>query len=143
MIRNILTKYSHLNKIYSKYYCKNINLNPKKITLKREEKRLEIEFQNNKTFSYPTEYLRVFSPSIEQVDRLVSNRRYINIVEMKLVGKYALQITFDDLHENGIYSFEYLYELGIKKYSNLKWYLKELKKNNKKRDPLMMKKVKE
>lgn len=82
------------------------------------EKRLEIAFDDGKTFSYPAELLRVESPSAEVQGHgpgqktLVAGRQHVGILKIEPVGHYAIRIEFDDLHDTGIYSWRYLYELG-------------------------------
>ncbi len=91
---------------------------PLEIRLKSAEKALEIDFDDGATFRYPAEYLRVESPSAEvqghgpEQKRLVSGRAHVGILEVEPVGNYAIRIRFDDLHDTGIYSWRYLYELG-------------------------------
>jgi DUF971 family protein len=82
------------------------------------EKRLEIAFDDGKTFSYPAELLRVESPSAEVQGHgpgqktLVAGRQHVGILKIVPVGHYAIRIAFDDLHDTGIYSWRYLYDLG-------------------------------
>lgn len=91
---------------------------PTEIRLRREEKILEVDFDNGVTFRYPAELLRVESPSAEvqghgpKQKQLVAGRAHIGIIGVEPVGNYAVRITFDDLHDTGIYSWRYLYELG-------------------------------
>jgi len=82
------------------------------------EKRLEVDFEDGASFSYPAEYLRVESPSAEVQGhgpgqkKIVAGRRHVGIMAIEPVGNYAVKITFDDLHDTGIYSWQYLYEIG-------------------------------
>jgi DUF971 family protein len=91
---------------------------PKEIRLKKAEKLLEIDFDDGRSFVYPAEYLRVESPSAEVMGhgpdqkQIVAGRRHVGILELEPVGHYAIRIKFDDLHDTGIYSWEYLYHLG-------------------------------
>ncbi len=91
---------------------------PKEIRVKKVEKTLEIDFDDGRTFSYPAEFLRVESPSAEVQGhgpgqkQLVSGRRFVGIMGVDAVGHYAIKIKFDDLHDTGIYSWQYLYHLG-------------------------------
>ena len=88
------------------------------IRLKKAEKRLEIEFDDGATFAYPAELLRVESPSAEvqghNADQkvTVAGRRHVGIMAVEPVGHYAIRIKFDDLHDTGLYSWEYLHYLG-------------------------------
>jgi DUF971 family protein len=91
---------------------------PTEIRLRRAENILEVDFDNGTTFRYPAEFLRVESPSAEVQGhgpgqkRLVSGRARVGIAGVEPVGNYAVRISFDDLHDTGIYSWSYLYELG-------------------------------
>ena len=91
---------------------------PTEIRLKKAEKLLEVDFDDGKCFSLPAELLRVESPSAEvqshSVDGkvTVAGRRHVGIIEVEAVGNYAIRIVFDDLHDTGIFSWDYLYQLG-------------------------------
>jgi DUF971 family protein len=82
------------------------------------EKRLEVDFEDGAKFSYPAEYLRVESPSAEVQGhgpgqkQIVAGRRHVGILEIEPVGNYAIKIGFDDLHDTGIFSWDYLHQLG-------------------------------
>ena len=88
------------------------------IKVKRAEKSLEITFDDGTTFSLPAEYLRVESPSAEVQGHgpgqkvLVAGRRHVGIANVEPVGNYAIRIIFDNLHDTGIFSWRYLYQLG-------------------------------
>ena len=92
---------------------------PTELRLKRAEKRLEIQFDDGKSFSLPAEYLRVESPSAEVQGHgpgekvIVAERAHVGILDLEPVGNYAVRIKFDDLHDTGLYSWEYLYRLGL------------------------------
>jgi DUF971 family protein len=92
---------------------------PIELRLKRAEKRLDVTFDNGKKFSLPAEYLRVESPSAEVQGHgagektIVAGRAHVGIMELEPVGNYAVRIKFDDLHDTGLYSWEYLYQLGV------------------------------
>jgi len=114
---------------------------PKEIRLKREEKILEIDFEDGQTFSLTAELLRVESPSADvqghgpDQKTIVAGRRHVGIVELEPVGHYAIRITFDDLHDTGIFSWQYLYSLGIDKEATWAQYLGALNSNGLSRDP--------
>lgn len=88
------------------------------IRLARATRVLEVAFDDGARFNLPAEYLRVESPSAEvqghgpQDKRIVSGRRHVGIIGIEPVGNYAVRLLFDDLHDTGIYSWEYLHELG-------------------------------
>ena len=91
---------------------------PKEIRLKREEKILEIDFEDGKSFSLSAELLRVESPSAEVQGHgpgqktIVPGRRHVGIMEVEPVGNYAIRLKFDDLHDTGIFSWDTLYDYG-------------------------------
>jgi DUF971 family protein len=91
---------------------------PTEIRLLRAEKRLEIDFDDGARFSLPAEYLRVESPSAEVQGhgpgerKTVAGRRHVGILGVEPVGHYAVRIVFDDGHDSGLYSWDYLAELG-------------------------------
>jgi len=92
---------------------------PVELRLKKAEKLLEVAFDDGSRFRLPAEYLRVESPSAEVQGHgpgqktLVAGRARVGIIGLEPVGNYAVRITFDDLHSTGIYSWAYLYELGV------------------------------
>ena len=114
---------------------------PTEIRYSRGEKRLEVAFDNGVTFSYPAEYLRVESPSAEVQGhgpgqkQTVPGRRHVGILEIEPVGNYAVKISFDDLHDTGIYSWKYLYELGEAQEEKWRAYLEALAAQGLSRDP--------
>ena len=114
---------------------------PSEIRYVSAEKRLEIDFDNGVTFSYPAEYLRVESPSAEVQGhgpgqkQTVSGRRHVGILEIEPVGNYAVKIRFDDLHDTGIFSWKYLYELGEAQAEKWQAYLDALAARGLSRDP--------
>ena len=114
---------------------------PVEIKLKKAEKRLDVTFDNGETFCYPAEYLRVESPSAEvqghspSQKKTVPGRRHVGIMNLEPVGNYAVRIIFDDLHDSGIFSWQYLYELGVD--YEVRWanYLAALETQGLSRDP--------
>jgi DUF971 family protein len=79
---------------------------------------LEISFSDGKTFKIPFELMRVYSPSAEVQGHgpgqevLQTGKRDVDVVELAQVGNYAVQPTFSDGHNSGIFSWDYLYFLG-------------------------------
>ena len=114
---------------------------PVEVRLKRAEKILEVTFDNGVSFHYPAELLRVESPSAEvqghgpSQKQLVTGRAHVGILELEAVGNYAIRIKFDDLHDTGIYSWRYLYELGLKKDELWQKYLAALAERGLSREP--------
>jgi DUF971 family protein len=114
---------------------------PVELRLKRAEKRLEVAFDDGSHFSLPAEYLRVESPSAEVRGHgpgqktLVHGRAHVGIMELEPVGNYAVRIKFDDLHDTGIYSWNYLYQLGLEHEKRWREYLGALSANGLSREP--------
>jgi len=114
---------------------------PTELRLKQAEKRLEIDFDDGARFQLPAEYLRVESPSAEVQGHgpgdkvVVAGRSQVGILALEPVGNYAVRIRFDDLHDTGIYSWQYLYELGQEQAERWAKYLAELEKRGLSRDP--------
>jgi DUF971 family protein len=113
---------------------------PTEIRLKSEEKVLEIDFEDGETFTYPAEFLRVESPSAEvqghgEGKTILGGRRHVGIMTIEPVGNYAIKIVFDDLHDTGLYSWDYLYGLGKNKDAIWARYLKALEEKGLSRDP--------
>jgi DUF971 family protein len=114
---------------------------PTELRLKKAEKALEIAFDDGRTFRLPAEYLRVESPSAEVQGhgpgqkQLVAGRQHVGIIAVEPVGNYAVRLKFDDLHDTGIYSWSYLYQLGVEHDQRWRDYLAALEKAGKSRDP--------
>jgi DUF971 family protein len=114
---------------------------PVELRLKRGEKLLEITFDDGSRFRLPVEYLRVESPSAEVRGHgagqktLVHGRAHVGIIGIEPVGNYAVRITFDDLHDTGIYSWSYLYQLGVEHDKRWRAYLAALAANGLSREP--------
>lgn len=114
---------------------------PLEIRLKQAEKALEVDFDDGSTFRYPAELLRVESPSAEvqghmpSQKQLVSGRRHVGILGLEPVGNYAIRIKFDDLHDSGIFSWRYLYEMGLRQDEIWQAYLADLEARGLSRDP--------
>ena len=114
---------------------------PVEIRLKKAEKVLEIDFDDGRSFSFPAEFLRVYSPSAEVTGHgpgqrvIVAGRRHVGIMELVPVGNYAVQIKFDDLHDTGIYSWDYFYELGETQDELWQQFLDDLEAKGLSRDP--------
>ncbi len=114
---------------------------PVEIRLKKAERVLEIDFDDGRSFSLPAELLRVESPSAEVQGhgpgqkQVVAGRREVGILALEPVGNYAVRIRFDDLHDTGIFSWKYLYDLGERKDELWSAYLRELEARGLSRDP--------
>jgi len=105
---------------------------PTDIKLHRKSRLLEIVFDDGMRFELPCEYLRVYSPSAEVKGHgpgqgtLQTGKESINIESLRPVGNYAIAPTFSDGHNSGIYSWEYLYELGVRQEELWRDYLDRL-----------------
>ena len=112
---------------------------PTELRLKQAEKRLEVSFDDGSVFRLPAEYLRVESPSAEVQGhgpgqkQLVTGRAQVGILRVEPVGNYAVRLVFDDGHDTGIYSWSYLYELGVEQERRWAGYLAALEKAGLKR----------
>jgi len=91
---------------------------PTDIKLHQKSRRLEITFDNDAHFSLPCEFLRVYSPSAEVrghgpgQEVLQVGKEGVNVIGIEPVGQYAIKLTFSDGHDTGLYSWDYLHELG-------------------------------
>ncbi len=105
---------------------------PTAITLHQKSRVMEIAFADGKSFKLPYEYLRVYSPSAEVrghgpgQEVLQTGKREVDIQVLEPVGSYAVQPRFSDGHDTGIYSWEYLYELGAEQDARWSEYLSRL-----------------
>ena len=91
---------------------------PQSITLHEKSRQLELVFSDGAQFRIPLELLRVCSPSAEVMGHgpgqevLQTGKRDVTLVDLQPVGNYAIQPSFSDGHNSGIYTWAYLYELG-------------------------------
>lgn len=91
---------------------------PVEIKLRKSSRLLEVSFVDGSVFQLPFEYLRVHSPSAEVKGHgpgqevLVLGKENVGIRAVEPVGQYAVKLVFDDGHDTGLYSWDYLFELG-------------------------------
>ena len=91
---------------------------PQALTVHETSRVLEVGFSDGATFRIPFELMRVYSPSAEVQGHgpgqevLQTGKRDVTLVDLAPVGNYAVQPTFSDGHDSGIFSWDYLYELG-------------------------------
>ena len=91
---------------------------PQDITVHGASRVLEVAFSDGQTFRIPFELMRVYSPSAEVQGHgpgqevLQTGKREVTLVNLEPVGNYAVKPTFSDGHDSGIFSWDYLYELG-------------------------------
>ena len=116
-------------------------MQPKTVELHKQSKQLELGYADGARYHLTAEYLRVLSPSAEvrghSADEAVlqHGKKHVGINMIAAVGNYALQIFFDDQHDTGIYSWDYLYDLCINQDDYWQRYLRQLESNGKSRDP--------
>ncbi len=112
------------------------------IRLDNEKNTMSAIFSDDKQFVFSFEFLRVYSPSAEVRGHteaesvLQTGKKNVRIKEVEPVGHYAIQITFDDGHKTGLYTFEWLYELGLNREALWEDYLARLKQAGATRAPL-------
>jgi DUF971 family protein len=105
---------------------------PTEITLHQQSRMLEILFSDGRRFELSYEFLRVFSPSAEVrghgpgQEVLQTGKKDVDILSLEPVGSYAVQPRFSDGHATGIYSWDYLYEIGMNRESMWQTYLERL-----------------
>ena len=102
------------------------------LKLLQKQRLLFIKFDDGAEFELSCEYLRVFSPSAEvrghagEKPKVVNAKQQVNIVGIDRIGNYAVKLIFDDGHDSGIYSWEWLYRLGKDYAKNWQEYLQRL-----------------
>ena len=114
---------------------------PTEIKLHQTSRVLELVFADGRAFRLPYEFLRVYSPSAEVrghgpgQETLQIGKRDVTITDVEPVGHYALRPTFSDGHESGIYSWDYLYDLGLRQDELWQRYIERLAKAGASREP--------
>ncbi|WP_274628962.1 DUF971 domain-containing protein [Arvimicrobium flavum] len=113
---------------------------PKELRVSKDRKLLTVTFPGHAPFELPAELLRVLSPSAEVQGHspeqrvTVPGKRNVAITKVEPVGNYAVRITFDDFHDTGIFTWDYLHTLGHEKEERWSGYLTELKEKGLSRD---------
>ncbi|MCF7671310.1 DUF971 domain-containing protein [Bacillus subtilis] len=114
---------------------------PEELRVSQDRKTLSVTFNNGHNYSFPAEMLRVLSPSAEvqghSPEQRVTVPGKINVGIMKIdpVGNYAVRISFDDMHDTGLFTWIYLHQLGEEYETRWQGYLDELKEKNLSREP--------
>ena len=112
-----------------------------KLHYSRSRRRLDIAFEDGAAYTLSAEFLRVFSPSAEVrghgpgQETLQTGKSSVGISAIHPVGHYAVQITFDDGHDSGLYSWQYLRDLAEEQDRYWQQYLRQLEAEGKSRDP--------
>jgi len=102
------------------------------LTYTRATRRLSVGFEDGRRFELPSAEVQGHSPSQKQ---LVAGRRQVGITAIDPVGSYAVRLVFDDLHSSGLYTWDYLYELGEEQDSRWHAYLAAMAERGLSRDP--------
>lgn len=114
---------------------------PTEIKLHKQSRILEVAFNDGKRFEFTCEYLRVFSPSAEVrghgpgQEVLQVGKKDVEIVDIRPVGQYAINLVFSDQHDSGLYSWDYLYDLGVNQERYWQNYLQRLEAAGASREP--------
>lgn len=114
---------------------------PTEIKLHQKSRMLEISFADGNTFRFPCEFLRVYSPSAEVrghgpgQEVLQVGKKDVEITHIEPVGAYAILLTFSDGHSTGIYSWDLLYDYGLRQEEMWRRYLKRMEGAEASREP--------
>ncbi|MBU0525654.1 MAG: DUF971 domain-containing protein [Pseudomonas mandelii] len=112
---------------------------PTDIKLHKASKTLSLKYASGEEYHLPAEFLRVHSPSAEVQGHgkpiLQFGKIGVGLTKVEPAGQYALKLTFDDGHDSGLFTWEYLYQLGVRQEDLWNDYLAELKAAGKTRDP--------
>jgi DUF971 family protein len=117
---------------------------PTAVNVHKKSAMLELVYDNGDSHQLPAEYLRVFSPSAEVQGHgpgqavLQHGKKEIQFLDIEPQGHYAIKITFSDGHDSGIFSWEYLFQLGENHQQNWEQYLADLSAAGKSRAPLFI-----
>ena len=115
---------------------------PVEINYLRDDHILEVVWDDGLTSRFSAELLRVESPSAEgqghhpSEKKIIPGRRHVGIIDIVPVGNYAVRITFDDLHDSGLYSWQYLRDLHANQDQLWADYLRALETRGLSRDPV-------
>ena len=105
---------------------------PTEIRLRRQSRVLDVAFDDGQRFELPCEYLRVYSPSAEVrghgpgQETLQLGKHEVQVVKVDPIGNYAVRLAFNDGHDTGLYTWDYLYELGETRAARWQHYLDRL-----------------
>ncbi|WP_409348652.1 gamma-butyrobetaine hydroxylase-like domain-containing protein [Pseudomonas helleri] len=112
---------------------------PSAINLHKASKTLTLKYPSGEEYHLPAELLRVHSPSAEVQGHgkpiLQFGKINVGLLKIEPAGQYALKLTFDDGHDSGLFTWDYLYQLGKRQDELWQDYLAELKAAGKSRDP--------
>ncbi|MDP2879232.1 MAG: DUF971 domain-containing protein [Sulfuricella sp.] len=114
---------------------------PTEIKLHQKSRMLEIAFSDGQRFELPCEFLRVYSPSAEVrghgpgQEVLQVGKKNVEISDVQPVGSYAVQLVFSDGHDSGLYSWDYLHDLGVNQEVLWEQYLERMNEAGANREP--------
>jgi len=112
---------------------------PTAINLHKASKTLSLKYAPDEEYHLPAEFLRVHSPSAEVQGHgkpiLQYGKLGVGLTKVEPAGQYALKLTFDDGHDSGLFTWDYLYQLALRQEDLWNDYLAELKAAGKTRDP--------
>ncbi|MEH6493480.1 DUF971 domain-containing protein [Halopseudomonas sp.] len=112
---------------------------PTTIKLQKSSRSLRLGYADGREFVLPAEYLRVLSPSAEVRGHgkpvLQTGKQHVALSAVETAGRYALKLTFDDGHDSGLYTWDYLYQLATEQEARWQAYLDQLHAAGASRDP--------
>ncbi len=114
---------------------------PEEVRLQKGSRLLRLRYADGTEFELPFEYLRVYSPSAEVQGHgpgqevLIGGKAQVQITAIEPTGNYAVKLVFDDGHDSGLYTWEYLRELGEKREEYWQNYLQALERAGMSREP--------
>ncbi|MBD8473908.1 DUF971 domain-containing protein [Pseudomonas sp. CFBP 8770] len=112
---------------------------PSAINLHKASKTLSLTYGPDEVFHLPAEFLRVHSPSAEVQGHgkpiLQVGKLGVGLTKVEAAGQYALKLTFDDGHDSGLFTWDYLYQLALRQEQLWTDYLEQLRAAGKSRDP--------
>ena len=114
---------------------------PTAVNVHKKSATLELVYDNGGSYQLSAEYLRVFSPSAEVQGHgqgqavLQHGKKNVQFLDIQPQGHYAIKITFSDGHDSGIFSWEYLFQLGEDQEENWQQYMTKLSAAEKSRSP--------
>ena len=114
---------------------------PTEIKLHQKSRMLEIAFSDGQRFELSCELLRVYSPSAEVrghgpgQEVLQVGKKNVEITDVQPVSSYAVQLVFSDGHDSGLYSWDYLHDLGVRQEALWNQYLERMKEAGANREP--------
>lgn len=105
---------------------------PTELRLEKSKRLMILHYEDGAHFKLPCYYLRTHSPSAEvrghglSEPKVLPGKENVNIVGIEPIGNYAVMLVFDDGHQTGIYSWSFLYELGVNMEDNMERYRERL-----------------